>query len=218
FLYAALKKERLERSLVGTRQSRQRWQKSNGEDWLLAVMQDEFRPNTDLQMLVTVEKLSNRGQGDVLKQVKPKFAWFKLIPRGAEKERLTLRWESLPRYPAYAVGLDVAKWPRTGGRPVTPELHAWWTAEEPKAHASVPLEEIKAVNPSSLQAVKLGREESDEPVTIENVRFVDRLGQHCLVVRIRHPKGKPVIARLKRGELSVEGHQEDQFYEWANTY
>ena len=170
-------------------------------------------------MLVTVEKLPSRGEGDVLRQVKPNFAWFKLIPRGAEKERLTLRWQGLPRYPAYAVDLDVVNWPRTrDGRPITPQLNAWWTAEEPRAHARVPLEEIKAVNPGSPRAVKLGREESDENVTIENVRFIDRLGQrqHCLVVRIHHPKDKPVVARL-RG-LSVEGHQEDQFYGQADTY
>src|SRR5204862_2649502 len=94
FLYATVKNERLERRLIDKDAvSATRKQTSAGGDWLLAVMQDEFHLHRDLQMLVTVEKVPGRAEGDVLKQVKPKFAWFKLMPRGAEKKPLTVRWQ-----------------------------------------------------------------------------------------------------------------------------
>src|SRR5262249_16689902 len=154
----------------------------------------------------------------ILKQVKPKFTWFEVKPQGVQ-QRVSLRWQNLARYPAYAAGLDVPEWPVTpDGARATPELHAWWTREEPKAHARVRLEEVKGTNPDSTRFVKLG---PDESVVIESVRFADRAVQGaadaqylpCLILRIRYLQGKPVVARL-----SGVDSQEDRYYHRANTY
>jgi len=213
FLYTTLNNDRLERKLVNKEWlSATRKQESGGKDWLLAVMQDQLRIDNSLQMLVTIEKQAGREGEGVLRQVKPKFAWVELKAQGAERP-IGLRWQNPPRYPAYTVGLDVPEWPRTReGRRALPELHAWWTSEEPRVDGSVRLEDIKRATPSSPQRVKLG----EESVTIENVRFAERYGKRCLVVRIRHAQGRPVFARLS-GPY-VEGDQEDQFYQQANTY
>lgn len=227
FLYATLTNKGLERTVLGQKKevAAKRKKTSSGGEWLLAVWQDQLRNDRDrsLQMLATVEKQPGRDEGRILKQVRPKFTWLEVKSQGVER-RLSLRCQNLARYPAYAVGLDVPRWPETrDGRRALPELHAWWTSEEPKADARVRLEDVKDASPTSTRVVKLGPEES---VTIESVRFVDRpvvqgeddekpMPQRCLVVRIRYPQGRPVLARLNGPDL---GSQEDRLYQQANTY
>lgn len=226
FIEATLTGNGLERTLVGRRASRDRQQRSR--DWLLAVMQDQLRNDqlrvNNLQMLVTIEKQPGPEEEGILKQVKPRFTWFELTPQ-ERKDPISLWWQNLARYPAYAVSLDVPKWPsRPEGSHARPELHAWWTREKPKAHAAVPLADVLETSVGPPPSVRLGREES---VTVENVRFVSRkakssaddekpMSQPCLIVRIRHAEGRPVLARLRgaRGEI----HQEDQFYKQAHSY
>src|SRR5439155_23208238 len=96
FLYATLTQKGLERTVVGQGEARK--QKSNRGDWLLAVMQNQLRADA-LQMLVTVEKEPRPGEMAVLKQIKPKFTWFEVRPRGIDR-RISLHWQELGRYPA----------------------------------------------------------------------------------------------------------------------
>jgi hypothetical protein len=175
------------------------WKRSleNGNrQWKMSVLQNQLGPRKDLEMLVGLEKTVDRKE-TLLEQIKPKDVWLEVTPAAGQGPTPPVRWSYLAGYPAPAWAVLSPAWPTD-----TPaKVQMWWNPDEPaRAAADVIVGEIQGDRD---RAVFLPGE---PPVSIESVRiekhYVETspgvLGpRHCLVVRITHAAGRPVIARLQ---------------------
>jgi Mg-chelatase subunit ChlD len=191
-------------------------------DWRLTALQNQrVSPNEPLEMLASLEDYQNRPFAGKLKQVKPSFAWFEVQPQGS-KQPISQRFYNLPRYPASMVGIDVSGW--TGEQAPRPQLQAWWTdSGGPHIDTSVKRKADRVPLPDDFkEPLQL---EDGQKVVIESVEIEKRLVKNaweadpeltsCLVVRVRYPKGSPVLVQV--GGLPEHG-QEHRLYEAANRY
>jgi hypothetical protein len=198
------------------------------EAWRLAVLQNQRLQEKSLQMLLALEKQSD-PQAAALQVVKPAKVWFEVSPPAELVASYVTRWHYQPGYPAPCWGVDVPAWPSVPSAKnlARPTVRAWWT-ERLLPPAAVMERGTDFQNLFGLVNRKLSVEEEDvllESVTVET-HFVETQpgvrgtpGQlkkmPCLVVRVAHPRGKPVWVQL-RG-LDPIG-QEHRFYGAANKY
>jgi hypothetical protein len=204
--------------------------------WLAAVLQNQHRQDGSLQLMTTIEKTKDRAfEGGTLQQVRPRLALFQVRPQGKEGAPLALRFGNLAGYPAPAWGLDVAGWPR-GAAPV---FDAWWSDDDLHAvdddhpYARILKRDVHfdlGANHRPVRA-KLGPGEWTDEVVLESVRIERRDVETrpgvverdipCLVVRLRHPAGKPFLVQVRRTvgleQRFFTGH-EHRFYSEANKY
>jgi hypothetical protein len=199
------------------------------QGWRLAVLQNQLKGTDGLEMLATLEELPVRGES-ILRQRKPEV-WMEVQPASGLNAPFALRWGNRGGYPAPAWGFNVPEWtrdPETQG-PARPILRAWWnpSTEPPRAARLVkptdfqdPLLEAPAGLGKRVVDVAGGDQIRIESVRVEDHRVEVAPGQYatrpCLVVRLRHPPGKPVWVR-PRGGIDPPG-VEDRFYAQANKY
>ncbi len=204
-------------------------QDGRATEWQLAVHQnrhERFPSKTStgngLQVLAMIESTQvaprREAAGDaIVDQPKPWFQWFELasdqtVPTG-------LRWRNDFRFPAPAWRLHVADWPTKGGELAPPTLEAFWTAGGMtdgyvvKAHAPGrdPLTEFRDVK--SVDGIEVTIEGIDDEEREVEVAPGRTEKHHCMVVRLRHTPGKPVLVRLTDiNKRNIDG-EEHYFYQ-----
>jgi hypothetical protein len=212
--------------------------------WRAALLQNQQLAGQAVQMLVTLEKTTDRRE-TILQRLRPRLTWIEIIPRPeyeasskdpkpgvcARVVPFNQRWRYLAGYPAPAWGIDIPSWPRATGKPgpvaaastlERPVVKIWWNPDQ----------EIPAVS-----SIDRGNDFSkieeliDRPlpvdgdnITIESVRVEEHLvetrpGQRemkpCLVIRASYAECKPVWGQVKG--LKIDG-QEHRFYEQPSKY
>jgi hypothetical protein len=193
--------------------------KCDKDSWRLAVLRNGHERGggkSALRLLVSIEDWKNvvPERRDVLEQPAPGFKWFELHAGGEKRDpsqRIALRWQNVPYYPAHVWSLDVDRWPGDVTQPLLPLLDAWWV-------------EDRMPNPDRTLSHQIGLHLEDEfrgreeildgdHVVIENVAVEKHHGLgraqpgDCLVVRLRHDLGKPVFIQLTGLEPIGEEHR-----------
>jgi hypothetical protein len=197
----------------------------------MACFQNMRMATGGLQLVNTLESLDVKPTVDerrgalrgTLLQVRPSFVWFAVTPVEGQPP-LCLRFGNMERYPAPAWKLDVPSWPRTADeRPMKPVVDGWWAGDR----ALPPIAQTLRRDP----AKGLEEDFGNRPVQIEEgSAFIEsvqiekrivhaapdrKLEQDCLVVRLRHPPGRPVVTLL--AGLTYAG-AEHRLYSDANKY
>ncbi len=192
--------------------------------WRLSALQNQLVDNRGLRLLTTLERLADDSEG-VFRLPRPREVWLEVTPGEESKGQVALRWSNREGYPAPAWSLDVADWPRTLGtdEPARPVLRAWWREglSSPPADTldgvkqvpvSLPIDADREIDLPGGTVVLRGVSVEDHEVEIAPG---ERKLMPCLVVRISHPKGKPVWVH-PRG-VNAAGW-EHRFYTSADAY
>jgi len=186
-------------------------------DWRLAVLQNQRVGDRGLQLFTTLEKAPLQEEA-ILQVVKPRETWLELKPTDVDAP-YAQRWAYRYGYPAPAWTLDVPSWPQRAGVevPALPALRVWWNPDVEFAPAA-----LVERDPTAKELVGLTNRKlfvDGGTVVLESIRVEKhvvetkpgtRAVQSCLVVRLSHPPGKPVFARV-RG-VKTEGF-EHRFYQ-----
>jgi hypothetical protein len=198
-------------------------EESKPERWRLAVLQNQKAGDRSLQMLTTLERLSERS-AITLQQVKPHDVWWEVLPPTG-KAPFGTRWAYQYGYPVAAWGLNVPEWPSAGsGVLASPQLRAWWSPDQQAASAAVlqqgaDFTSVKELTDRPIQVE--GDKDVLESVSVEDHWVEDRTGQKqkqsCLVVRFTYAKDKPVWAKVAGNGWKMEG-SEHRFYLDGNKY
>jgi hypothetical protein len=197
---------------------------SKPERWRVAVLQNQKVGDRSLQMLTTLERLSER-RAITLQQVKPHDVWWEVLPPPSGKAPFGTRWAYQYGYPAAAWGLNVPEWPSaSSGVLASPQLRAWWSPDQEAVSAAVlqhgaDFTSAKELTDRPIQVE--GDKDVLESVSVEEHWVEDRTGQKqklpCLVVRFAYAKDKPVWAKIAGNGWKMEG-SEHRFYLDANKY
>lgn len=180
------------------------WKPSTEKNgWRLAVLQDQLVATSGLQMLCTLEKAFSRLETSI-SVIRPREAWFELASASQSEVPFSMRWSNRPGYPAAAWTLDVPRWPTSPGvsSPDRPILRLWWNPDQ-DSPASGGLDrgsdfDLGTGRPSSPVPIE-GNDVIVESVRVEDHRVETRPGvrevKSCLVVRLSHTRGKPIVVR-----------------------
>lgn len=188
---------------------------------LVSMLQNQIDPKErTLSQLAIVEDQQNL---DNLKHDRPAFLWFEVQAEGGQRGRL--KWHKDYRYPAPAFRAEVKDWPGDG---VAAQSKLWWTKDDPfrkDLDYAVILEQAD-LKPG--KKIRLGGKDIGEIYQVEeeahHVSPADgNEGKNptpCLVVRIRHELGKPVMVLLQPKELAQRSRLEEmhQYYPKARNY
>jgi hypothetical protein len=184
-----------------------------GKDWLLAALQNQLKDDGSQQLLVTLEQAAN-VRAPTLKHIKPNFIWFEVKAQEVA-EPVALNWERSPGYFAPAWALNVPKWPsRPDGEPARPVLRSWWLSDqEPPSLETLKRDDLTKVDRKEVSGD--GGTITVESFGVEKLKLRDGNPTDCLVVRLRHPPGKPALAVVEGLDTSGLEHR---FYSEANRY
>jgi hypothetical protein len=219
-------------------------QAENG-DWLLAVPGNQIQLDAarqDLSLVVGLESLQGLTPGEtgLLKQVRPEFVWWEISQNTSPKPARDVtgtrpgygRADNLSGYPTPAWHLTVKDWPRAAGY-AEPRLRAW------------PMLSLSGLNPDPVVAkrltlavptagevagtipdrgggtysVRVAHEEAKVRSTTR--KEPDVAAMKCAVVRIDHPPGREVFARMaitrKDGSTVPVTVDEHRYFRQANA-
>jgi hypothetical protein len=202
------------------------------DGWALSLLQNQLsrteKQRLDLTLAVESRRDRERDEHGILRQIKPRQVWFDVKPAGDEKFDGTLRWTDLRGYPGRTLGLELTNWPpRAGGAdPAAAKVTAYWNGDEdPRRAVEMPLPGMGGnFRAFEGEEAVLGGDPTDK-VVIESVEIKRyrvevepgrRREENCLIVRVSHPRGKPVWL-LPDSRLDVVG-QEHRFYHEADKY
>jgi hypothetical protein len=192
-------------------------------DWLLAVLQDQGQARTigkgqGLELMVTLENTKvqrDPDQKDIVKQVRPEFVWLE-VKADDPNLPFTVRWGNLwgakKNFPAPAWLMEVEGWPR---KPTPPKVSAWWTVSDLENYPHAHLERDMKKNLAEAFTAPPGADFQIEDVSIEKHRLDGTDGVSCLVVRLHHAPGKPVLVRPNKLRYNNVEHQ---LYNKAQQY
>jgi hypothetical protein len=207
-------------------------------DWRMTLLHNQLlgrmaRPLLPLQLKVALEDYRHldEHEGGVLKQSYPAFTWFEVRAEGHEQVP-SLRVQNLGDFPAPCWSLNVPDWvAKPGGvdvakNPAVPILDVYCSDRLPQfAHTLKPnlarhLEENSRVD-DPRDRMQIDGHELTVTVRTERCKVSiapdkDPVENDCLVVRLKHAKGKPVQV-LPPTELSLRGW-EHHFYRDADCY
>src|SRR5439155_1506225 len=180
---------------------------TEGRNWLAAAvtnrLQESRLTGSELQVLVTVEdqETVQPGREGELRVVKPEFVWWELEPKAPPATRKPLRISRVTGYPAPAWRIDRAEWPgdpKAAGHPAGATLKAWVGSRRPGSFATLTRDPERELTDDFRQAdVQLDGEKVEVSAAVERHRLRTRPDEgeppeaSCLVVRVKHPKGKP---------------------------
>jgi hypothetical protein len=210
------------------------------QGWRMAVLQNQQLAGQAVQMLVTLEKSTDRRE-TILQRLRPRMTWIEVVP-GAdfvarEKANTCLaripysqRWHYLAGYPAPAWGIDIPQWPMApqavgaAARLDRPVVSVWWNPDQELVVANtlnrgIDFSKIEKLVNKQLQVA--GDNITLESVSVEEHRVEVKAGQFevkpCLVVRIAHAPCRPVWATVQGQGLGVAG-EEHRFYDEPARY
>jgi hypothetical protein len=192
--------------------------------WRLAVLQNQRVAGRALQMLVTLER-KDEGALAALQQARPAQTWMEVVPEEGNAP-VHRRWHYHVGYPAPAWSVESPAWPlgALGKSALRPLVRVWWSPELPLAGKELERgRDFRSLADLANRPVRV----DDEEVVIESVAveehlvetrqaFRDRPARRelkpCLVVRVGHARGRPVLVRVKG--VDAVG-QEQRYYEAA---
>jgi hypothetical protein len=195
------------------------------EGWRMAALQNQKIGDRGLQLLTTLERLTDRT-AITLQQVKPPDVWFEVQPPANVQSLFGVRYGYHFGYPAATWSFDVPDWPLALGTPnlASPQIRAWWSPDQEAASSAV-LQQGADFS-SGTELVNRPIQVEGDKVVVESISVENHLveverGQKpvskpCLVVRLAYPKDKPVWVKVS-GAGNVEG-SEHRFYQDANKY
>jgi hypothetical protein len=175
------------------------WKRSleNGKrDWKMTVLQNQLGPRKDLEMLVSLEKTVDRRE-TLLEQIKPRDAWVEVTPAADQGPAPPLHWSYLAGFPAPAWAVQAPAWPAEAA----PKVQVWWNPDE-EARSAADLVLGDVLQDRDRPVFLPG----EPPLTLESISFEKHYAEvqpgvlaakMCLVVRLKHAPGRPVIARLQ---------------------
>jgi hypothetical protein len=201
--------------------------------WELLLHHNESAGST-LNVRATTEDVTRLrpGKDRALRVDRPEFAWLELASPQIISTKQTITISNLvddtnvPKWTAPAWQIAVEPW--ASGLPVSEaglKLSAWASTSFP----SVLHEERRASNDQSrlVKKYQYDGKSFDLSINVEEqavrVKYTDTdltPRAKCLVVRLEHPAGKPVIANIKRdaGTTSLFTGHEHRLYQEANKY
>jgi len=191
--------------------------------WALSVLQNQRRPDDELQMLAVLERESDPAS-DVLRLLRPRECWIEVVPGGACQAAPPIRWGAVWGYPASAWRIDAAGWPgdEKTGQPASPRLQVWWNPDQNPAAAATLVRGHDFADLGGLCGRKLSLAADEvtlQTVALEKHRVLGADGtateQPCLVVRLQHAPGKRFRVRI--GGTFFAG-QEHRFYRDLGRY
>lgn len=192
-------------------------------DWAVSVHQSHLSADErSLQMLVAAEKETGRfsDKGSV-GQVRPKFVWFELRPQPGNGPPIAMTVRNVDDvlgYPAPLWRLDAPTWPNRSLPVVQTWLREFSPTGDPALSTTLRANEVLD-RLDKLELRVAGEPISELKITFESQDVEERpnvisRGQKAMVVRLRHPPGSPVMARLD-GLGRGEWHR---FYSTTNQY
>ena len=170
--------------------------------WVVSLAKSALRGSKDfpLEQLLTFEK--KKIEEDPIRQPHPGFTWLELdaSKKDEKKPNTTLRWwrDWNVRAPAYA--LQMKEWPRA----VRPTVSAWFWPEEKALFRGVP--DLIIRQSVTLPTEDLAPNPAEEGLVIESADWREsqiedasgaKVKKECLVVRFRHPIGRPFFVDLE---------------------
>jgi hypothetical protein len=207
------------------------------ENWRFAIMNNGLVPqggSVEMTALLenTVVRPSKDGELGTILLPRPSFVWLEASAGDLPAPQpLWLRWGNREWLPAPAWSMKTGRWPGLpGGEGRQPQkIHAWWITDRatPPVEQSLP-GRTKGLNQDDPDFLNRPLQIEGDDIVIESVRlekhaaFVNpetRRPATCLVVRLKHAPGKPVIARVVPGVggFTQEGC-EHRLYSDANKY
>ncbi len=148
----------------------------------------------DAELLVTLEKPS-ANRADHLRRELPQFAWFDVTAADADAAPAGLRVENVFDRIAPAWLVTAHKWVPRKGRtevaiaPAPPQIDGYWLDRWPDQEGKA-TREFESLNRLPKAAEKFGVQGVGE-ITLESIAVEGKY----LAVRLRHPKGSPVVCR-----------------------
>ncbi len=170
------------------------------EGWLVSLLENENMglKTSVLKQLLVFEK--QESEKDRIRQPVPGLTWLELDAQTGARPDKTLRWGNDGNVPAPALRLEMREWPADS----QPKVTAWfWPEERDKFRAKTDLI-TRMARPLPFEQ-KFNPDAADLPV-VEHVGWKEReiegpagerIKRDCLVVRVRHAKGKPVWVNLE---------------------
>jgi hypothetical protein len=170
------------------------------DQWRLALLQN-WSKDGRLELFAAID-----GDPDKVNPLSPTRiadVWFDVSPTVLKSDEVAIRWRGEGGYPCPSWRLDSPGWPNFPGSAsaASPKLSAWWSAEPfPAADVKFMAPPDKAlVGTNDFALTTSGVAIKIESVTLEehevDVSPGERQKRLCLVVRLSHPKDKPVFAR-----------------------
>ncbi len=173
--------------------------------WRMAVLQNQQMPNGGLQMLLTLER-EPYATATMLQQITPREIWFEVTPSQKSPQPVAVEWSEQYGYPAPAWTINVPAWPEqeSTAQFVPPQITAWWNPDQTLIPGAAldRNHDFRTLAELAGQSVQVGPDEATiESVTVEEQYVNDGQGnrqlQNCLVVRLSHRPGHPVVARVE---------------------
>jgi hypothetical protein len=171
------------------------------EGWLVSLVENETKglKSNVLKEIVVFEK--KETSEDRVQQSHPGLVWMELDALNAAKPSSTLVWWKDWNVPAPGFRLEMRDWPNNAA----PKLSTWfWPGDRDdllsrkfsvRAAHTVPFREPlygSAVEKPTVESVEwIEKAEVESPSG-------EKLKKKCLVVRVRHPEGRPVWVDLER--------------------
>jgi hypothetical protein len=215
-LYSAGRDPACERLMYSLEEQFRRRPAVTRRDWRVAVLQNQFRSEGGLQMLLSLERAA-RPSERIIRQPRPGDVWLESADRGPEDSVATMTWSEVYGYPAPCYGLEVPAWPAADGNPREPRVKLWWAPDDAPGVQLRKPEDWKRRDQLIRQWTVFGDAVSIDSVTIEDrpvlVAPGVRENRACLVIRATHPPGRPIWVRLDGTGLPPLAGQEHRHYD-----
>ena len=207
--------------------------RQDGGNWRLSILSDisDDDGGKGFRRLASLESLA--VQSPRISQVRPRFAWFEITPKGAAGDLdFAVRWRQAGSYHSPTWLMDIPQWvPNPAGPGLArPLLKAWWIDSEFPSSSLTPIDVEKYATPEEIKPF-VQRIAGDHSVSVESLRLEDHLVEHspgeplvlehCLVIRVGYEKDdEPVLITpqsLRMGGIEVVGY-EHRYYTKARKY
>lgn len=195
--------------------------KAMQDRYRVSVLQNQPAVKANLlTQLIAVEEASKASR--LIQQSVPRFTWIESKPKTQAPARM-IRWYREFGYPAFTNRVLGYDWPAPAAVVATPEVSVWLTDSPDSEAFARPLERLLKKSKSDTVRLDADQFAVIENVTIEEKDVVpDGLGKvgsrlvpkQCVVVRVEHAKGRPVMIQF-HGQHKGEEHH---FFHSANKY
>lgn len=171
------------------------------DGWLVSLMENEIKglKSSVLKQTIVFEK--EEINADRVQQTYPGLVWLELEALNAAKPTSTLVWWNDWNVPAPGFRLEMRDWPTNS----IPKLTTWFWRDD-RADLLRRKIAVREARPVPFHEPLYGS--AVEKPTIESIDWEEnreigtptgeRIKKKCLVVRVRHPAGKPVWVDLER--------------------
>lgn len=177
------------------------------DKWAVAVPRQRLTDSGGLELVALADRDAKTG-AETLVPARVGDVWFELAAVNASA--VAVKWANSTGWPCPAWDVSCPAWPTSGGKATAPSLAAWWSEGRPFSAAgswAAPTDmPLSAVSPFTVNTTA-------GEVTVSGVSVEAHDGRACLVVRLTHSPGKPVIPRVK--DLTPDG-SEVRVYRDAN--